>query len=59
MTYDDASDARNTTAPTASETSISRPSGERAANASTKGAGWPFSIPCGVSVLTRTPLRPQ
>jgi len=22
-------------------------------------AGWPFSMPCGVSVLTRTPLRPQ
>ena len=22
-------------------------------------AGWPFSIPCGVSVLTRTPLAPQ
>ena len=39
VTYDDASEARNTTAPTASETSISRPSGERAANASTNGAG--------------------
>ena len=39
VTYDDASEARNTTAPTASETSISRPSGERAANASTNGRG--------------------
>ena len=55
MTYDDESEARKTTAPTASETSIRRPSGERDANASTKGAGCPFSIPCGVSVLTRTP----
>ena len=57
MTYDDASAARNTTAPTASDTSINRPTGERAANASTNAAGWPFSIPCGVTVLTRTPLR--
>ena len=39
VTYDEPSEARNTTAPTASETSIRRPSGERAANASTKGAG--------------------
>src|SRR4029079_31581 len=59
VTYVDPSEARNTTAPTASETSIRRPSGERAANASTNGAGCPLSIPCGVSVLTRTPLRPQ
>ena len=37
VTYDEASEARKTTAPTASETSISRPSGDRAANASTNG----------------------
>src|SRR6185503_6479949 len=46
VTYDEASAARNTTAPTASDTSISRPTGERTEKASTNGAGWPFSIPC-------------
>ena len=43
VTYDEASDARKTTAPSASRASSMRPIGERDANASRNSGGWSFS----------------
>src|SRR3954454_22164694 len=59
VTYDDASEARKTTGPTTSPTSAIRPSGIRAAYASTNSGGWSLATPASVSVFTRTPLFAQ
>src|SRR6266508_192123 len=59
VTYDDASDARKTTAPSASCGVSIRPSGTRASYASRNSFGWSFHTPARVSVFTRTPLFAQ
>ena len=59
VTYEDASDTRKTTAPSASRASSMRPIGERAAKASRNSGGWSFSTPPSVSVFTRTPVFAQ
>src|SRR5262249_53625623 len=59
VTYDDASDARNTTGPTTSSAFAMRPSGMRAVYSSRNSCGWSFQTPASVNVFTRTPLRAQ
>src|SRR5215831_9169538 len=59
VTYEEASEARNTTAPTNSDASAMRPIGIRAEYASTNSAGWSFATPASVTVFTRTPLVAQ
>src|SRR5262249_34948013 len=55
VTYEDASDARNTTTPTYSRASARRLSGTRAEYASTNSAAWSLATPPRVIVFTRTP----
>jgi hypothetical protein len=59
VTYDDASEARYTTAPSASCAYIMRPSGDRPAHASRNSCSWSFQTPARVSVFTRTPEAAQ
>src|SRR2546426_712086 len=50
VTYDDASAARKTSAPSASRASSIRPMGTRALYASRNSAGWSFQTPASVTV---------
>src|SRR3954470_16479421 len=59
VTYEDASEARNTTGPTTSPALAIRPTGMRSAYASRNSCGWSFQTRARVSVLTWTPLFAQ
>src|SRR5206468_4462083 len=55
VTYEDASEARKTSGPSASRAWSIRPIGTRALYASRNSGGWSFQTPARVSVFTRTP----